>query len=61
MKEIKATAPTREELYRDYKRVREENEILREIAKIAFTKARMSREHEKAWIDLMRLESKAND
>jgi len=61
VKEIKATAPTREDLYQEYKRVREDNERLREIAKIAFTKARMSSEHEKAWIDLMRLENKTND
>lgn len=61
MREIKATASTRKELYQDYKRVREENERLRDIAKIAFTKARMSSEREKAWIDLMRLENKTND
>lgn len=61
MKEIKATAPTREELCQEYKRVSEENDRLIEIAKIAFTKARMSSEREKAWIDLMRLEKKTND
>lgn len=43
MKEIKATAPTRYELYQEYKRVREENERLREIAKIALTKSWKSR------------------
>lgn len=30
MKEIKATAPTREELYQEYKRLREDNERLKE-------------------------------
>lgn len=54
MKEIKATAPTREELYKDYKR-------LIEIAKIAFTKSRKSREYEMAWDELMQLENKTND
>lgn len=33
MKEIKATAPTREELYQEYKRVSEENERLRQELK----------------------------
>lgn len=54
MKEIKATAPTREELYQDYKRAIE-------IAKIAFTKSRMSSEYEKAWLELLALENKTND
>ena len=34
-KEIKATAPTREELYQEYKRVREENERLRKRLELA--------------------------
>lgn len=54
MKEIKATAPTLEELYHEYKR-------LIEIAKIAFTKSRMSSEYESAWNELIALENKTND
>lgn len=57
MKEIKATAPTQQ----DWIELVRENERLREIAKIAFTKARMSSEHEKAWDELMQLENKTND
>lgn len=54
MKEIKATAPTLEELYQEYKR-------LIEIAKIAFTKSIMSSEYESAWNELIALENKTND
>ena len=54
MNEIKATAPTREELYREYKR-------LIEITKIAFTKSWKSREYENAWYDFVKLENKTND
>lgn len=54
VKEIKATAPTLEELYHEYKR-------LIEIAKIAFTKSRMSSEYESAWNELIALENKTND
>lgn len=57
MKEIKATAPTPQ----DWTELVREKERLREIAKIAFTKARMSSEHEKAWDELMQLENKTND
>jgi len=57
VKEIKATAPTPQ----DWIELVRENERLREIAKIAFTKSWKSREREKAWIDLMRLENKTND
>jgi len=56
-KEIKATAPTPQ----DWIDLVRENERLRKIAKIAFTKARMSSEHEKAWDELMQLENKTND
>lgn len=61
MKEIKATAPTRKELYQEYKRVVKENERLRNIAKIAFFKSRMSDEYRIAWDELMQLENKTND
>ena len=54
MKEIKATAPTLEELYQEYKR-------LIEIAKIAFFKSRMSDEYRMAWDELIQLENKTND
>lgn len=57
MKEIKATAPTPQ----DWIELVRENERLRNIAKIAFFKSRMSDEYRMAWDELMQLENKAND
>lgn len=57
MKEIKATAPTPQ----DWIELVRENERLRNIAKIAFFKSRMSDEYRMAWDELMQLENKTND
>lgn len=57
MKEIKATAPTPQ----DWIELVRENESLRNIAKIAFFKSRMSDEYRMAWDELMQLEKKTND
>ncbi len=57
MKEIKATAPTPQ----DWIELARENERLRNIAKIAFFKSRMSDEYRMAWDELMQLENKTND
>ena len=57
MKEIKATAPTPQ----DWIELVRENERLREIAKIAFTKSWKSREYENAWYEFVKLENKTND
>lgn len=58
MKEIKATAPTPG----DYMKLARENEMLIEIARVAFYRPRMSGEREKAYNDLIEIiKSKVND
>lgn len=62
MKEIKATAPTRKELYQEYKRVREENERLTKRLERKTKQMLKWKKVAFAWYsDFKQLENKTND